>query len=321
LARQPERLHADLARHGLAAGSGTAIQVIPGDMCDRAAVERAAAGCDAVLHAAASVAFSVGHAQQTLSNNVDGLRSVVETALALGIGNIVYVSSLSVLFTPGASRMDEDSPLAAGGDPYSRSKCAGEIWVRELQASGAPIQIVYPSAVIGPDDPGLSKGNQGARELVSLMPPNTSSGLQCVDVRDLAAAHRFLLERPLTGDPQAARYVVGGHFLHWREIRSLLQSLTGRRKPSPPIPGAVLRAMGHMVDAVNRRFPFETNITAEATRWPPADSTRFERVSGLGFRPAEQTYADTLRWMQTAGYLTARQLGNLAHPVGLQAAP
>jgi dihydroflavonol-4-reductase len=325
LARQPERLLADLARHGLAAGPGTAIQVLPGDMCDRVAVERAAAGCDAVLHAAASVALSAGHAQQTLSNNVDGLRSVVGTALAQGIGNIVYVSSLSVLFTAGAARMDEDSPLASGGDPYSRSKCAGEVWARELQAQGAPIQIVYPSAVVGPDDPGLSKGNQGVREFVTLMPPNTSSGFQCVDVRDLAAAHRFLLERPPTGDPQAARYVVGGHFLRWQEIRTLLQSLTGRRKPSPPIPGALLRAFGHVVDAVNRLVPFETNLTAEAmayaTRWPPADSTRFQRMSGLGFRPPDQTYADTLRWMQTAGHLTARQLGILARPDGLRAVP
>lgn len=325
LARQPERLLADLARHGLAAGPGTAIQVMPGDMCDRAAVARAVAGCDAVLHAAASVAFSAGHAQQTLNNNVDGLRSVVETALAQGVGNIVYVSSLSVLFRAGASHVDEDSPLADGGDPYSRSKCAGEVWVRELQTRGAPIQIVYPSAVVGPDDPGLSKSNQGLREFVRLMPPNTSSGFQCIDVRDLAAAHRFLLERPPTADPQAARYVIGGHYLAWRDIHLLLKKLTGRRKLALPIPGPVLRGLGHLVDAINRIIPFETNITAEAmayaTQWPLADSTRFQRLSGLEFRPVEQTYADTLRWMHAAQHLSARQLGNLTSPVGLRTVP
>ncbi len=316
LVRQPERLRADLARHGHEVGPGSGIELIAGDMCDRAAVARGLAGCDAVLHAAASVALSAGNAQQTLNNNVDGLRAVVETALAQGIGNIVYVSSLSVLFEAGAARMDEDSPLAAGGDPYSRSKCAGEVWVRELQARGAPVQIVYPSAVVGPDDPGLSKGNQGVHQFVTLMPPNTSSGFQCVDVRDLAAAHRYLLEHPPAGDTQAARYVVGGHFLAWREIHALLADLTGRRKPALPVPGAMLRGLGHMVDAINRWVPFETNITAEgmayATQWPPADSQRFVRASGLDFRPARDTYADTLRWLHAAGHLRARQVGRLA---------
>lgn len=279
---------------------------------------RGLSGCDAVLHAAASVALSAGKAQQTFNNNLNGLRTVVDASLERGIDNVVYVSSLSVLFRPDAGHLDEASPPVSGRDPYSRSKSAGELWVRALQAQGAPVQIVYPSAVVGPDDPGLSKGNQGVRQFVTLMPPNTSSGFQCVDVRDLALAHRYLLENKPTGDLQQARYVVGGHFLGWPEIRALLHALTGRRKPALPVPGGLLRGLGQVVDAINRVIPFETNITAEgmayATQWPPAVSQRFEQLSGLSFRSARDTYTDTLRWLHGAGYLSRAQIGLLAQP-------
>lgn len=109
-------------------------------------------GCDAALHAAAAVSLDPRKARETYDNNVGGMKAVIGSACELGISNIVYVSSLSVLMQTGLERIDEDSPLITSRDAYSRSKRDSDEYVRRLQAQGQPIQITYPSAIVGPDD-------------------------------------------------------------------------------------------------------------------------------------------------------------------------
>lgn len=297
-------------------GSARGIErYVRADLCDAAGLRQAMAGCDAVFHAAAAVALDPRRAQQTYDNNVGGVRAVFSAAADLGIGKLVYVSSLSALFHPGLPRIDESTPLAEVREAYARSKRDADEHVRGLQAQGLPLQISYPSAVIGPDDPKFSEANRGLLAFISRMMPATTSGFQCVDVRDLAQAHRWLLERPVTGDAQDARYIVGGHFYPWAEFRQRLEQLLGRRLFSLPLPAVLMRALGAGVDALQRLKPFPTQITAEAmafvTQWPPADSSRFLRSSGLGFRSGEETFADTIRWMVRAGHLPIKHAGRL----------
>lgn len=315
LVRRADAVRRYFAAQGQPIAAGGPIELVVADMNDAKAVRDGIAGCDAVLHAAAAVSLSAGQAQQTYDNNIGGLRTVVGAACGLGLRSIVYVSSVSVLFRPGLTRIDEQTPLAPAADPYSRSKRDGDAWVQELQQQGCPVQICYPSAVVGPDDPKLSKANYGVQQFVATLTPNTSSGFQCVDVRDLAGALRYMLEHVPAGAATDARYIVGGHYYAWAELRRLLATLTGRRLPAPPLPGALLRGIGTLVDVATRIVPFDTTLTAEAmayaTQWSPADSGKFLRHSGLKFRDGAETFADALRWLARAGHVHPRQIGRL----------
>ncbi len=151
------------------------------------------AGCDAVFHAAASVSLDPGKARETYDTNVGATKAVLGAARALGIGNLLYVSSVAALFHPGAPRVDESTPLAELSEPYSRSKRDSEAYVRELQQQGVPVQISYPVAVVGPDDPKLSAANRGLATFVGQMLPRSTTGFQCIDVRDLAAVARLVV--------------------------------------------------------------------------------------------------------------------------------
>ncbi|MEE3754856.1 NAD-dependent epimerase/dehydratase family protein [Mycobacterium intracellulare] len=285
------------------------------DITDQAAVQHAMAGCDAMFHAAATVSLDPRKARETYDINAGATRAVLGAGHALGIGNLLYVSSVAALFHLGAPRVDESTPLADATEPYSRSKRDSEEHARALQQRGVPVQITYPIAGVGPDDPKLSAANRALATFVGQVLPRSTTGFQCVDVRDLAHAHRWLLEHPPTRDFADARYIVGGHFYAWEELRRRLEALLGRRIFSPRVSPRLMRAMGTTADYAKKLVTFETQISAESmainTLWPPADSSRFVAKSGLCFRPGEATFGDTIRWMVEAGHIPVKKAGRL----------
>jgi nucleoside-diphosphate-sugar epimerase len=296
-----------LGAHGIDTSSCTV-----GDVTDASAVAKALEGCEGALHAAAVVALGPRYASEVLRTNTRAVELVVGGALERGLRSIVCVSSLSALFSPGGPPITADAPLATATGVYSRSKTEGERFVRRLQAEGAPVRSTYPPAVLGPDDPGLSEGNRAIQTLVRNLIAVTSTGLQILDVRDLAALHVALL----TGESTHTRVVAAGHYFAWRDLADLLDALTGNRVRRVPIPGAALRLIGCVGDVVKRVYPFEFPLTAEAmafaTQWPGAETSPAVEALGIRFRDARDTLADTLRWLHRAGHLTGRQVGRLA---------
>jgi dihydroflavonol-4-reductase len=286
--------------------------LVVGDMTDASTVEDALRGCDGVLHAAALVDLRRAAARRVEESNVRGVELVVGGAARLGLSAIVHVSSLGVFFTPGGPPLSVDLPIAPATSAYARSKAQAEVYVRRLQEDGAPISISYPALVLGPDDPGMSAGNNGIYSFLKDIGVITSSGMQCIDVRDLAAVHARMLELPNGGH----RYAATGEMLCWDDVFSLLDRLTGRHIRRITVPGWLLRAAGSAGDVVKRVYDFEFPLSREAmeftTRWPGADAGRTMEDLGVRFRDAEATYRDTVVWMYRAGYLTKRQVGSLA---------
>lgn len=305
-----------LARRYFAQQGYALADVVVADLREIAKVAAALAGCDAVLHAAALVSVDRRRAQEVYDNNLAVTRGVIGCACEAGIRNIVYVSSLAAFFDPKATAIDENSPLSEPKEAYSKSKRDCDEYVRGLQRQGLPVHITYPAAVMGPDDPRLSEANHGLVSMLTLMLPRTSTGIQCVDARDIGLAHRWLLEHPPAADFESARYILGGHYYPWADLRRLLERVTGTRIASPRIPGGVLRFMGALTDLAQAVVPFQTQMSGDAmslaTQWRPASSARFTRTSGLRFRPGEETFADTLRWMAGSGHLPPTRAGCLA---------
>lgn len=205
----------------------SSIDVIVGDVTDRESVERALDGCTAVVHAAAHVSLAERDAAQIEAVNVGGTRLVVGSAAERGLPAI-YVSSVSI-FTRERSPITIEAPLVDGGGPYTRSKVAAERVARELQDKAARIAIVYPSGVIGPGDPDVSASHLGLIGWVRT-PPKTTTGSAIVDVRDVALA----IERALDAPPE--RWMLGGTFLTYAELRAAIARVTGVRLPALPTP-------------------------------------------------------------------------------------
>lgn len=284
------------------------LDFVQGDMLDAACVEQAMQGCDAVIHAAAVIDLEAKNKQATEAKNLQGVENVIGAACKLGMKRIIYVSSITVIFSSEVTLLTEDREPTESQDPYTNSKVRCELRVRALQEQGYPVTISYPSAILGPDDPKLSQSNEGLMLLYRDFVPNTSSGMQIIDARDLAIAHRLMLEAPLESDLCQQRYIVGGHFLNWKQFAAVAQAAGGDKVSSIYLPAKLFRGLGLLFDLIRKVIPISYPISYEAavmvTKMPECDSSKLVSKTGITFRPIEETFTDTLAWLKQAGHLT-----------------
>lgn len=314
LVRRPERIATTLGSLGIDAAR---LDVVVGDMVDADAVKRAVTGMEACIHAAAVVAaLDRNEAEKTLHINVDGTRNVVDAALAAGCDPVIHVSSIAAVFTPKVDVLTADlPPVFDAANPYTRSKAIADQLVRNRQASGAPVVIVYPGGVCGP--PAGDLVGEAATGLASILRIGflavTSGGINVIDVRDLGQIFAAAL-RPGRGP---RRYMAGGTLVELPGIVDALRQATGRRLIAPRAPGSVYRGLGRVTDGIRRVIPFDSVFTAEGmellTLAKDTDDSAVHDDLGVTYRDPMQTLAASLQGLYTTGMLTARQAGTLAH--------
>jgi nucleoside-diphosphate-sugar epimerase len=248
------------------------------------------------------VAVDLGNTPDALiETNVAGVRNVVGTAVEQGLERIVHVSSLASLFRGDGTEISETSEPQQSKHAYGQSKTIAETYVRELQAKGHPVKIVYPGAIIAPNDPGLTESMNALRAFIQDFIPLTTGGMQFVDARDLALAHVRMLEAA----PGPARYLAAGTFLAWAEVANLLEAATGKRPRTIPLPGPLLRAIGRSLDLLRYVMHIELPLTAEAatyvTKWHPIPNSEAFEAMGVKFRDISESLQDTVDWLRETG--------------------
>jgi dihydroflavonol-4-reductase len=290
-----------------------AIEHVVGQVTDRSTVDRAMAGCDAALHAAAVYSFDTRDHGRMRATNVAGTRVVLAAARAAGVDPIVYVSSFVALVPTRAHVVTADSPPGVPRETYMASKAAADAVARRYQAEGTPVVISYPLTTLGPHDPYL--GDQVSRvrnALRGLMPLWPTGGFPIGDVRDVARMHEALL-RPGQGP---RRIVAPGRYVSTRELLQALRRVTGRRLPAIRLPARALLPVGALAGLVQRavpaHLPVEYGAIYACAHSRPVDTEPAEALLGTGSRPLDQTLADTVRWLCRAGLLRPRLAGRLA---------
>lgn len=308
LVRSQGKLHTVLQPFGIDA---TQVEQIIGDVAEPASLDRLLDDCDAVIHAAGLFSDDYRDAQQMRRVNVAGTERVLEAAAARQMP-VVYVSSYLALLPARGPLTRADDPVGFPNNLYARTKADAERIARSWQERGAPVTIVYPGAILGPDDPTYSTGPQMiARYLKQGAVLVTQGGLVYADVRDIAAVCVAALRVP---GPN--RYLYGGPYLAHASLLMLLRRLTGRDLKAQKIPGWILRAMGRINDGVAfiRKSPPELTFEAATvlTRTVPCEDQ--PTIDALSIHPtsAEKSFRDTLLWMYRAGHLTRDEIGKLA---------
>jgi dihydroflavonol-4-reductase len=279
-----------------------------GDIADAEAVRRALVGCDAVLHAAATLFGG----REAYTVNVRGARNVLGIACELGLDPILFTSTVAAMFPPAGDRFAVDDPVRGLETSYGRSKSESERFARELQARGAPLVTIYPAAVFGPDDPGLGEPNKGLRDGIRFGWPIAAGGISIVDVRDLAE----IIAAALAPGCGPRRFMAGGHYSSWSEFADLCDAVTNRRALRVPMPTPLLSGIGRLLDAAKKVLPFDYPLTREAveimTRFVPCDSRATVEQLGVQFRPTAETLEDTIRWLYESGEISAKIAGRIA---------
>src|SRR5215217_721919 len=190
--------------------------LVDGDVRDAAALERAAAGCDAISHSAALVSIWRRRRYDFDDINVGGLRNVLAVARALGTPRILYTSSFVALPPQGRTE-----PLVA--NDYQRTKVAADRVADEAVRDGLPLVRVYPGVVYGAGS--FTEGNLVGRliadhlahKLPGLVGPENRWSYAYVD--DVATGHCAALERGRVG----GRYPLGGENAPQRRVFEIVQ--------------------------------------------------------------------------------------------------
>jgi farnesol dehydrogenase len=273
-----------------ASRSGLPGAAIDGDIRDRAALERAAAGCDAISHSAALVSIWRRRREDFDEINVGGLRHVLAVAAAGRIPRVLYTSSFVAL-----PPRDRQEPLLA--NDYQRTKVIADRVADEAVGDGAPLIRVYPGVVYGPGS--FTEGNLVGRliadhlrhKLPGLVGPENRWSYAYVE--DVAAGHCAALERGRVG----GRYALGGENAPQRRLFEIVQRLTGRRPP-PRIPFPAAHLLGAAEELRVRLFggtPLLTRGAVEIFRhdWS-LDSSDAIRDLGYTLTPLDTGVSRTL---------------------------
>lgn len=261
-----------------------------GTMTDGAAVARAVAGTDAVVHLAAKVSLA-GDPADFARVNVDGTRTLVDAARAAEVGRFVFVSSPSVAHT-GSSLVGAGAgpaePARARGD-YARTKAAAELVALGADAPGFAVVAVRPHLVWGPGDTQLvgrivDRARKGRLPLLD-------SGAALIDtlyVDNAASAMVAALEHATDDDVHGNAYVVTNG--EPRPVGDLLAGIctaSGVSAPRVHVPAGVARVAGSVVEAVWRVRPGEDE--------PPMTRFLAEQMSTAHWFDQRRTQQD-LQW-------------------------
>ncbi len=121
------------------------VQHFQGDVRDKNALRRAAAGADVIVHAAAGL--PLWKPAEIMSVNIDGTRAVLEVAEELGIGRFVHISSTAVYGIPDHHPLYETDRMDGVG-PYGKSKVEAEK-ICESYRDRLCVPILRPKSFIG----------------------------------------------------------------------------------------------------------------------------------------------------------------------------
>lgn len=165
------------------------------DVRDRAALTKAFAGADFVVHAAAGLPLLPP--AEIRSVNEEGTLAVLEEAERAGVPRVLQVSSTAVYGIPDHHPLLESDEMVGVG-PYGESKLAAERLCEAARERGLCVPIVRPKTFIGPERLGVFQILfDWVREGRGI--PVIGSGnnrYQLLDVEDLVAAIVLLLQAP-----------------------------------------------------------------------------------------------------------------------------
>jgi dihydroflavonol-4-reductase len=287
--------------------AGLDVEHREGSLEDGASLVAALDGCTELYHVAADYRLWVPDPAAMFRANVDGTRSLMEAALAAGVGRVVYTSSVATLGIVPGGIADETTPSGYADmvGPYKQSKFLAEVEVKRLVAQrGLPAVIVNPSTPVGPRDiKPTPTGRMIVEAATGKMPAFVDTGLNLVHVDDVAAAHLLAGEKGVVGE----RYILGGENLSLARILAEVASLSGRKPPTIQVPIAALFPIALAAELVARVTGKEPFVTRDGLRMARKtmffSSEKAKRELGYAPRPVRQGLSDAVEWFRAEGYL------------------
>lgn len=215
------------------------VEVVPGDVSDKASLERAVQGIERVVHLVGIIQEAPGATFQSV--HVDGTRNLAEAARKAGVRHFLFQSALGT--------------RANAKSQYHRTKWEAEELVR---GSGIPSTVLRPSLIYGPGDQFTIRLSDMIR-LSPILPiiGSGSSKVQPLFINDAVAC----IVKAVTSDAYLNElYELGGpEQLSYEEVTRAIAAALGVSRPALHLPLLFMRSMARVMETVLPKPPVTTD--------------------------------------------------------------
>jgi nucleoside-diphosphate-sugar epimerase len=260
-----------------------------GDLEDRAALARAVAGVDAVVHAAALFTMWAPH-EAFRRANVEGTRNLLVAAQEAGVARFVQVGASAVVM--GERRpmrgVTEDAPLTfPSWAPYIATKAEAQRLVLEAdEPDGMRTAVVLPPLIWGRGMPMLDGVAADMRAGRFAWPGGGRQRMSTAHVDNVALAAILAAERAPGG---RAYFVTDGEDRTLREVMTTLLATHGVEARARSVPVALAWRLAALAEGLWRglRLRGAPPLTRQMLRMVGEDFTLSDARARreLGYRP------------------------------------
>jgi UDP-N-acetyl-alpha-D-quinovosamine dehydrogenase len=278
---------------------------VAGGLEDAAGLRRALASVTAVVHLAAHVHQPRSASDESASRavNVEGTRLLLEAALAAGVRDFVFASTVKVMGEASNKTWTERTPPAPV-DPYGTTKLEAERLVRDLaERHGLHAPILRLPLVYGPH----MRAN--ALRLFELVDRGVPLPLAAVDNRrSLLYVGNFIAGLSATLEHDAGNdlfFLSDGAPIATPDLIRAIARALGRPARLVPVPVGLMRVAARLGDRMARVVPAVPFTSATLDRVVGSLAVDSSKLStAVGFHPPytlDQGLAATAAWYRTRG--------------------
>lgn len=274
------------------------IEIVRGDLRDRAVFPAALRGVHTVLHLAACARAWARDPAEFTSVNVDAVERLLEAAYAHGVERLVHVSTV---LTRPPYRPAPVNGSARQLTLYEETKRAGERLVDSYVAAGGQAVVVHPTRVYGPGPE--TDANAVTKAIALYLNGRLRLRLADDDVvgnyvhaADVASGIWLAAQRGARG----AHYILGGENAPFREVLRLVDEIAGTHRRVLALPHSLALAAAHAAEFWGRlggRTPITPGWVRILLEDRRADVEPTRRELGYEPRPLRDGLAETIAWL------------------------
>ena len=277
------------------------LEMVRGDLNDRN-LSQLMQGCQVLFHVAAQYSLWQADSKSLYRNNVLGTRQVLNAARQAKIERTVYTSSVAAIGVENNGTPVNESHQSRVdkllGD-YKKSKYYAEQEAVKAAQQGQDIIIVNPSTPIGAFDiKPTPTGEIILRFLRRQMPFYVDTGLNLIDVQDVAWGHILALEKGKTGD----RYILGNQNLTFKELLAKLATITGLPAPKYTIPYWIPYGVAWFDEKILASLGKKPTIALDGVKMSKQkmfyDATKAVRELGLPQSSIDDALQEAVTWFK-----------------------
>jgi dihydroflavonol-4-reductase len=285
---------------------GLNVQIVHGNLLDKAALNQLVDGEDIVIHLAATISIN-GEKANLNETNVLGTKNVLETVKASNVKRLIHFSSIhAYIHEPLNQPLDESRPLAINDTiSYNKSKALSHEMVLDAVSEGLDAVIISPTSVMGPNDFKPSLIGQAIIQLYKgKIPALIPGGYDWVDVRDVVQGTIQSFEHGKTGES----YLLSGHYASLADLYKKLNLIKGSTKKLPVLPFwlaeiGVPFLKGWALMTGSKPLYTKESVEILKSSHNNISSEKASRELAYSSRPFIETLEDTVLWFKEKDYL------------------